>query len=124
MISSSSSFDQPFFLFLSFQAVHAPLEVPPEWISICPSNLPTNRRLYCGFTFPLPPSIPKNVNIEGLLAGMDKAIGKLMAHLREIGQFERTLIVFGTDVRAKLIYIIELFIRMEVIQNLGHQIGH
>lgn len=99
VISSSSSFDQPFFLFLSFQAVHAPLEVPPEWISICPSHLPTNRRLYCGF--PSPSLLnSQNVNIEGLLAGMDKAIGKLMAHLREIGQFERTLIVFGTDVRA------------------------
>ena len=36
---------------------------------------------------------------EGMLAGLDWAVGRLLAHLRATGQYNRTLIVFGTDVR-------------------------
>ena len=71
--------DKPLFLYLPFQAVHAPLEVPDSYLSPF-SNLHGERRTYAG-----------------MAVAMDEAIDQVLAALDEQHLRENTLIVFSSD---------------------------
>ncbi|XP_077981152.1 arylsulfatase B-like [Glandiceps talaboti] len=71
----------PLFLFLSFQAVHAPLEVPREYEDMYRNKInDDNRRIYAAMT-----------------TCMDHAIGNVTNTLREKGLLDNSVIVFSTD---------------------------
>lgn len=70
---------KPWFLYLSFNAVHAPHVASPEWLEKF-QGLPKHDQQYAG-----------------LVAEADEAIGTVMAKLRELGQEENTLIFFMSD---------------------------
>ena len=46
--SSASSGDQPFFLYLAFQAVHSPVQAPQEFIDLYPDVEDPVRQEYLG----------------------------------------------------------------------------
>jgi arylsulfatase A-like enzyme len=69
----------PFFLDVSFNAVHAPLQVPDRYTQPY-EHLKGPRRTYAG-----------------MLAAMDEAVGKIVAALDEKGIRDNTLIVFSSD---------------------------
>jgi arylsulfatase A-like enzyme len=69
----------PFFLDVSFNAVHAPLQVPDSYKQPY-SHLKEPRRTYAG-----------------MLAAMDEAVGQIVAALDEKGLRDNTLIVFSSD---------------------------
>ena len=85
---------KPFFLYLPFQALHAPMQVsspshtylgsnqvPTEYIqSLKDQKLSEERML-----------------VLGMLAAMDEAVGKVVDALKRSGDFDNTLIVFTTD---------------------------
>ncbi|CAI4224873.1 unnamed protein product [Auanema sp. JU1783] len=71
---------QPFFMFLSFQAVHPPLQVPHSYMQFCKGIKNRLRRIYCG-----------------MLAAMDESIGKVIEFLKERELYEDTVIVFTSD---------------------------
>jgi arylsulfatase A-like enzyme len=71
--------DKPFFLYVPFNAVHAPHEVPEK---------------YCGPYAALP--VPRRT-YAGMVAAMDEAIGQILAALDERGFRTNTLIVFSSD---------------------------
>jgi arylsulfatase A-like enzyme len=71
--------DQPFFLYVAFNAVHAPMEAPERYAGRFP-DLTGTRRTYAG-----------------MLAAMDDAVGRVMAKVRALGQEENTLIFFYSD---------------------------
>lgn len=72
---------KPLFLFLSFQAVHAPFEVPQHYIDSHCSHVPKkDRRLLCG-----------------VLAAMDEAVGNVTRTLHQAGLADDTVVVFTTD---------------------------
>jgi arylsulfatase A-like enzyme len=71
---------QPFFLYLSFNAVHAPLEATREYESRFPGI-----------------SAPKRKTYAGMLAALDDAVGRVMAKVRELGEEEDTLVFFYSD---------------------------
>ncbi|XP_025085302.1 arylsulfatase B-like [Pomacea canaliculata] len=72
---------QPLFLYLAFQAVHSPLEVPDFYEeTFCSHITDTNRRTYCG-----------------MLAAMDEAIGNITQVLERRGYTDNMLLVFTTD---------------------------
>ena len=70
---------KPFFLDVSFNAVHTPLQVPDSYKQPY-EHLNEPRRTYAG-----------------MLAAMDEAVGQIVAALDEKGLRENTLIVFSSD---------------------------
>lgn len=69
-----------FFLYLSFNAVHTPLQATPELLERFPEVTPQNRRTYAA-----------------MLASMDDAIGGVVKALEKNGLTERTLLIFLGD---------------------------
>jgi arylsulfatase A-like enzyme len=71
--------DGPFFLFLSYTAVHTPMQATRKSMSKC-GFLVGNRRQYCG-----------------MLRSMDDGIGRVLDALREHGIEDDTIVVFTND---------------------------
>jgi arylsulfatase A-like enzyme len=72
--------DNPWFLYLAFNAVHAPLQAPEEYLERFRDIADEKRRTYAAMT-----------------AAMDDAIGQVMSKLRELGLEENTLVFFLSD---------------------------
>lgn len=70
---------KPFFLYVPFNAVHSPHQVPDKYLEAFP-NLKGDRRLYAG-----------------MLTAMDEAIGKIVKAIEDAGQRSNTLFFFSSD---------------------------
>lgn len=70
---------KPLFLYLPFNAVHSPFQVPESYLAPY-DKLTGVRRSYAG-----------------MVAAMDEAVGQVVAALEEAGLKENTLIVFSSD---------------------------
>ncbi|HYR58728.1 MAG TPA: sulfatase-like hydrolase/transferase [Chthoniobacteraceae bacterium] len=71
---------EPWFCYLPFNAVHAPLESIEKYLSRFPATSDVKRHKFCA-----------------MLSAMDDAVGSVLAKLRELGQEENTLIFFFSD---------------------------
>jgi len=71
--------DKPLFLYVPFNAVHAPHQVPDKYLEPY-KNLTGVRKTYAG-----------------MVAAMDEAIGQIVAALKEKGIYDNTLILFSSD---------------------------
>ncbi|KAH9499684.1 hypothetical protein Btru_074431 [Bulinus truncatus] len=72
--------DQPLFLYLPFQNVHEPLEVPEKYIKLYPNIKDENRR-----------------NFSAMVTALDDAIAKVVTALKTYNLYDDTLIVFTGD---------------------------
>jgi arylsulfatase A-like enzyme len=72
--------DEPWFLYLPFNAQHGPLQAPQKYLDRFPQIQNENRRTFAA-----------------VMSAMDDAVGRVLAKLRELGQEENTLIVFLSD---------------------------
>jgi arylsulfatase A-like enzyme len=72
--------DERFFLYLAYNAVHAPLQAPPRHRDSFAQITEKNRRTYAG-----------------MLAALDEGIGKVLAQLRQSGLEKDTLLLFIND---------------------------
>jgi arylsulfatase A-like enzyme len=72
--------DKSWFLYLPFNAQHAPLEAPKKYLDRFPNIQDEKRRLFAA-----------------MLSAQDDAIGQVMAKLRQMGQEENTLIFYIAD---------------------------
>jgi arylsulfatase A-like enzyme len=72
--------DQPIFLYLTFNAVHNPLQPDEEHLAKFSHIADPQRKAYAG-----------------LLSGLDDAVGEVLASLRASGQEENTLVFFISD---------------------------
>jgi arylsulfatase A-like enzyme len=72
--------DKPFFLYLPFNAQHAPLQATKKYLDRFPNIQDDKRRTFAA-----------------MMSAMDDAVGKVLAKVREIAQEENTLIVFFSD---------------------------
>eukprot|EP00937_MAST-01D_sp_MAST-1D-sp2_P007256 g7256.t1 len=72
---------EPLFLYLAFQAVHAPSEVPQSY-----------KDAYNGSI-----ADPHRLTFAGMLSCMDEGLGNVTAALEAKGMLENTLVVFTTD---------------------------
>jgi arylsulfatase A-like enzyme len=71
--------DKPLFLYVPFNGIHSPHQVPESYKEPY-QNLPEPRR-----------------SIAGMLAAVDEAIGQVMTALDEQGMRESTLVIFSSD---------------------------
>ncbi len=72
--------DAPWFVYLAFNAVHAPLQATDKYLSRFSAIQDTKRRTFAA-----------------MLSAMDDAVGTVVASIRELGQEENTLIFFLSD---------------------------
>ncbi|XP_068231884.1 arylsulfatase B-like [Palaemon carinicauda] len=70
----------PMFLYLAFQSVHSPLQVPQNYSDIYSYIRNDNRRLYLG-----------------MVTALDEAVGRLVATLKRTGHYQNSVIIFTTD---------------------------
>jgi arylsulfatase A-like enzyme len=70
----------PFFLYLPFNAQHAPLEAPDKYLARFPNITDPKRKLFAA-----------------MMAAKDDAVGRVLAKIREIGQEENTLVWYLAD---------------------------
>lgn len=75
--------DQPFFLYLAYNAPHFPIEPPAEWLTRVKARLPEADE-----------GRQKNV---ALIEHLDDGIGRVLAALEEAGLAENTLVAFTAD---------------------------
>lgn len=71
---------KPMFLYLPFNAQHAPLQAPQKYLDRFPKITDEKRKLFAA-----------------MMSAMDDAIGRVMAKVREIGQEENSLYFFIAD---------------------------
>lgn len=71
--------DKPLFLYVPFNGVHGPFQVPETYLKPYP-DLKGNRQ-----------------KLAGMLAAIDEAVGRIEDALRQAGRLENTLIVFSSD---------------------------
>ena len=72
--------DKPFFLYLTYNAVHAPLQAPERYQSKFEQISDPKRRVYAG-----------------MMTAMDEGIGSVLGKLRTLGIEEDTLLFFVSD---------------------------
>jgi arylsulfatase A-like enzyme len=71
--------DKPFFLYLPFNAQHAPLQATKKYLDRFP-NLTGDRKTFAA-----------------MMSAMDDAVGAVLAKVKELGQEENTLVFFFSD---------------------------
>lgn len=72
--------DKPFFLYLPFNAQHAPLQAPKKYLDRFPNIKDEKRQLFAA-----------------MMSAMDDAVGKVLAQVRANGAEDNTLIFFFSD---------------------------
>ena len=93
--------ENPFFLYLSFNAPHTPLQLPQEYYKMYQNTNPANRN-----AFPDDQPFPENMSerekeaarkVYGMVTNIDDNLGKLFQTLEENNMQENTLVIFLTD---------------------------
>ncbi|XP_046566773.1 arylsulfatase J-like [Haliotis rubra] len=79
-IIKSHDKNTPLYLYLPYQAVHEPLEVPPEYENLYNNIHNLTRRTYCG-----------------MISALDEAVANITNALEETGLIDNLLLVFTTD---------------------------
>ena len=79
-IEKHDSDKAPFFIYAAYQSVHAPLQVPQQYVDHCQSIPYENRRIFCG-----------------MLKAADEGISNITMLLKEKNLLDDTIIIFTTD---------------------------
>ncbi|XP_076092526.1 arylsulfatase B-like [Mytilus galloprovincialis] len=79
-IVNNHNSEKPLFIYLPFQAVHSPLQVPEEYVTPYDNIKNRNRRSYAG-----------------MVSAMDEAVGNITETFKQKGIWNNTLLVFSTD---------------------------
>ncbi|HEU5116428.1 MAG TPA: arylsulfatase [Isosphaeraceae bacterium] len=90
--------DQPFFVYLPFNAPHAPLQVPEKDLALykdkdlSPSQFPD-------VGYPMPKSFPQDdtARVYGMETNLDANVGRLLKKLDELDVAKDTIVIFLTD---------------------------
>ncbi|MBU2997989.1 arylsulfatase [Cellulophaga baltica] len=91
--------DNPFFLYLSFNAPHTPLQVPQEYYDLYKDV--DVKKAFKNDSKPFPNMYPKANEyarkVYGMVTNIDDNLGRLFKKLQELNIDENTLVIFMTD---------------------------
>jgi len=82
-IAQRAKSKQPFFLYLAYNAPHAPIQPPEDWLA----RVKTRQKNIDD----------KRARLVALIEHLDDGIGKVLTALKETGQSDNTLVVFTSD---------------------------
>lgn len=82
-IQKQAQDEQPFFLYLAYNAPHFPVQPPKEWLQKVKQREPHIKE--------------KRAELVAFIEHMDDGIGQVIKALKESGQYENTLIIFTSD---------------------------
>ena len=82
-LKSRKENDKPFFLCLTYNAPHTPIQPPKDWFEKVKKREPKMSE--------------KRASLVALIEHMDDGIGKVMTTLRETGLDKNTLVIFTSD---------------------------
>lgn len=82
-LKKAKQLDEPFFLYLAYNAPHFPIQPPDEWVQSVKEREPGLTELRA-----------KNV---ALVEHLDAAIGRLLESLKKLGLSQNTIVVFSSD---------------------------
>ncbi|XP_053391739.1 arylsulfatase J-like [Mercenaria mercenaria] len=74
--------EKPLFIYLSYQAVHSPLQVPKRYVDL---NKNINKRMKIRRQY------------AGMVTCMDESVGNVVDAMKERGLWDNTLLIFTTD---------------------------
>ncbi len=80
MVKDATDKKKPFFLYLAYNAPHAPMEAKEEDLKVFKNIADKKRRIYAAMVY-----------------AVDRGVGKIVQALKDNKQFENTLIVFLSD---------------------------
>ncbi|RMG24350.1 MAG: N-acetylgalactosamine-6-sulfatase [Bacteroidetes bacterium] len=86
---------EPFFLYFASPLTHVPLQVPPAYVETYHQKF-GDERPYLGQRGYFPHRYPRAA-YAAMLSYLDEQVGALVAKLKEMGVYERTLIIFSSD---------------------------
>ena len=82
-IEDQKTSDQPFFLYLAYNAPHFPVQPPQNWLDQVKSSRPNLSE--------------KRAKLVAFIEHLDDGIGQVIEALKATGQYDNTLIVFTSD---------------------------
>ncbi|RUS78916.1 hypothetical protein EGW08_013329 [Elysia chlorotica] len=80
IVKNASNSEKPFFLYLAYQAVHTPMEVPQKYMDPYSHIKNEYRRIYAG-----------------MVSAMDEGVGNVTKALKDSGIWNDTIVIFSTD---------------------------
>ena len=89
------SSDGPFFLYWATPVPHAPLQAPKKWIDYYVKKF-GDEEPYPGDKSYYPQRYP-HACYAAMISYFDEQVGKLIRQLKDLGQYENTLIIFSSD---------------------------
>lgn len=87
--------EEPFFLYWATPIPHAPLQAPKKWVEYYHEKF-GEEEPYLGERGYFPARYPR-ATYAAMISYLDENVGKLVAHLKETGQYNNTLILFTSD---------------------------
>jgi len=87
--------DNPFFLYYATPLTHVPLQIPQEYIDKYVEKF-GEEEPYVGNQGYFPARYPK-ATYAAMVSYMDAQVGEIIQKLKDIGQYENTLIIFSSD---------------------------
>ena len=82
-INEQAPIEQPFFLYLAYNAPHFPVQPPEDWLIKI-----KNRE---------PQLTEKRAKLVAFIEHLDEGIGKVIQALKDSGEYDNTIIVFSSD---------------------------
>jgi len=87
--------DNKFFLYYASPIPHLPLQAPEDWVNYYRQKF-GKEKPYIGDKGYYPNLYPK-ATYAAMISYLDQQVGEIISKLKEIGQYENTLIIFSSD---------------------------
>ena len=89
--------EAPFFLYYASPLPHVPLQAPNKWVNYYNNKLGEEKPYTGKSNFSYFPNFTPRATYAAMISYLDEQVGDLVKKLKEIGQYNNTLIIFTSD---------------------------